>query len=318
MLEKMKIDILIPTFNRSDFLQKNLDHIANQINYSKDPDTFNIIISNNASSDDTEKIINVFIKENPGIRLKYNRNEINVGLEKNVVKLLSLAHNEFVLWIGDDDYFADGYLNFLVEKINIIDNLGLVIPGIKSVNKNGQYTIGRNESFDHVNLSPGYENTLKYSHLAHQMSGLLMKRETLLKDYLLSPEYRNPYLFIYFAANRILKYNSIYAPEFKTTIVTYNQKDWGYNQVGLLDEVFKSYLSLKNDLPEKSIAELMLYFTMKHSYRLKINIGNPFRLFKQHKYLVHRTPKLQGFNKKLALLFLKEYLSLTFRKVETK
>jgi glycosyltransferase involved in cell wall biosynthesis len=313
MLGELKIDILIPTFNRSNFLKKNLDHIAIQINTSKNSNTFNIIISDNASSDDTEKIIGIFIMENPGIHIKYNRNEINTGLEKNMVKLLSLANNEFVLWIGDDDYLADGYLKFLVEKINIIDDLGLVIPGLQSLNKNGKYLIGRKESFKHINLSPGYENTLNYSHLAHQMSGLLMKRESLLKDYLLTPEYRNPYLFIYFAANRMLKYNSIYAPEFKTTIVTYNEKDWRYNQVGLLDEVYKSYLALKDNLTEKHITELLLHFTMMHSYRLNINIWNPFRLFNQYSYLTHSLPKLKGINTRLALLLLKEYLSLTFK-----
>ena len=314
----MKIDILIPTFNRCSFLKKNLQHLSQQISSSGYQDNFNIIISDNASQDDTETIVRDFIRKNQIINVRYYRNELNIGLEKNMVKLLSLAVSDYILWIGDDDDLAEGYLIFIVEMIRDIGNPGLIIPGIQAIDSNLDITQLRIEPFKYKILNPGFESVLNYSHYAHQMSGLLMYRKDLMTDYLKYDEYRNPYLFILLASNRLLIYKSVYAPEFKTTVNSYNEKNWSYNQVGLLDEVYKSYLALSDSLPEKQITELLIHFTRMHSYRLDMKINKPKKLLNQYLYLIKSTPGLTGFKRKLAILLFKEYCLLLVRKFEIK
>lgn len=312
----VKIDILIPTYNRSCFLKKNLQHLSQQIYFSGYQNNLNIIVSDNASTDDTEKIVREFLIKNPDIKVKYNKNELNIGLEKNMVKLLNLAVSDYILWVGDDDYIAEGYLVFLHRMIIDGEMPGLVIPGIQSIDSNQNITQIRAAQFKYKIVEPSFHSVLNYSHYAHQMSGLLMYRKSLLEDYLKNKDYRNPYLFIFLASNRLLNYNSVYAPEFKTTVTSYNEKDWSYNQVGLLDEVYKSYLALSDVLPDKKITELLIQFTKMHSYRLEIKIRNPLRLINQYFYLIKSTPGLIGFKEKLAILLLKEYCLLIIRKFE--
>jgi len=100
----------------------------------------------------------------------------------------------------------------------------------------------------------------------------------------------------------------IYAPKFKTAVQVDNEKDWGYNDIGLLDQVFYSYLMFQDKLNKEQIAELLVHFIRMHSYRLQIQVSKPGLLIKYFRKLSHLVPGNQIFTGKLALLLFKEYL----------
>lgn len=79
-------------------------------------------------------------------------------------------------------------------------------------------------------------------------------------------------------------YPGIYTPSYKILVSIGNNKDWHYNDVGLLDEVFKNY-RFSHDLGEYKQAKLILQFTMKHSYRLNITKWNPKKSYNLYKKL---------------------------------
>lgn len=135
----MLIDILIPTYNRSDDLQRNLRLLTNQIKSDNLQSVVRILISDNFSTDNTKEQVENFVStsEASGIEIVYSRNNRNIGLESNVVRLLELATSDFVLWIGDDDYLADGYLDFLVKAVEQRPLLGCIIPGLASLYEDG-------------------------------------------------------------------------------------------------------------------------------------------------------------------------------------
>lgn len=306
------LDVLIPTYNRSEFLLKNLNHLQGEILKYQLTEVIRLIISDNCSSDDTEVKVKEFIKLSP-LEIVYNRQETNLGLEPNMVSILSKASAPFVMWIGDDDFLAKGYLKYCLNRINEIDNIGLIIPGLSSLFEDGSVEQGRLERFDEVVLNPEFESAWAYSHLSHQMSGLVMRREELLEGYLAKPKYRNPYLFIQLTTNRMLQYQSVYAPKFKTLVAVFNDKDWGYNQVGLLDEVFKSYLAFLGQISEQQVMKLLIRFSVLHSYRYNIRWYRPVSLIKKYFHLVHQTPTLSGFRSELAKHLVKDYLLSFFR-----
>jgi glycosyltransferase involved in cell wall biosynthesis len=241
--------------------------------------------------------------------IKYSRNSENLGLEKNAIKALEMAAADFVLWCGDDDFIADGYLEFLIRKIEENPNLGCVIPGLASLDQDGGVHSERVEAFEFSESGKGYQSVLRYSHLAHQMSGLMVRRRGLLEDYLRHSQYRNPYLFIYFAANCMLKYDAIYAPRYKTLVTTFNQKDWSYNDIGLLDEVFKNYFALSDQLNDREIDQLLLRFLVMHSYRLAFRPLKPALLLRQYRSLMSMGGVTGNFKRKATVLFVKEVAS---------
>ena len=108
----MKLSICIPTYNRSKHLINCIESIVSN-NISKGLD-FQICISNNCSTDETESIVQSYIGRLP---IKYHKNESNLGVARNVLKVIEMADSEFVWLIGDDD---------LLMPTAVVDVLGLI------------------------------------------------------------------------------------------------------------------------------------------------------------------------------------------------
>lgn len=306
-MSDIRLEILIPTFNRAKDLQKNLSQLSSQITDQGLNRTISISISDNCSEDQTKSVVTNFKQKNPTIEVNYTRNSSNIGLEPNVLQLLKNATAPYILWLGDDDYLAEGYLSFVLDKIKNND-VGVIITGLASLKKDGSVIVQRDQSTPIYDFEAGYESMFGYSHLAHQMSGLVVRREGLYEKYTQNAPYRNPYLFIFIAAESLLRHNGIYAPKFATQISDFNPKDWGYNKVGLLDEVFKSYYPFLEELGEEKVKRLLIRFSVLHSYRYNIDKWHPLRLFSQYRSLINAVPSINQFKKELALHLFKDYL----------
>lgn len=302
------VDILIPTFNRSEFLVKNVELLISEIEKNALQNQITINISDNHSIDDTELFIQDIINNYKHLTIRYFRQKENIGLEPNVVSLMEKSTSPYVMWIGDDDLIDEGYLSFCIESIQKNDELGCIIPGLKHLYSNGTVKLARLEDFDFKSYGSGYEALLEISHLAHQMSGLLMLRKDLLPEYLKNEKLRNPYLFIFWISYCLYYKGGIYSPKFKTAVTSFNEKDWSYNQVGLIDEVFKSYLYFKDILSDTQLKNVLLRFSVLHSYRYSINWKKPVRLFKQCRYLFPLLPHLKGLKRSILIQLMKDYL----------
>ena len=94
----MKLSICIPTYNRA-------SHLANCLNSiilcdSKSEFNFEVCVSDNCSSDDTESVVR---HAQSFIDVKYRRNSSNIGIPRNFLQVVSMAEGEFIWLIGDDD-----------------------------------------------------------------------------------------------------------------------------------------------------------------------------------------------------------------------
>jgi glycosyltransferase involved in cell wall biosynthesis len=61
---------------------------------------FQVCVSDNHSTDDTENVVR---NAQSSIDIKYQKNEINIGMSRNFLKVVSMADSDFVWMIGDDD-----------------------------------------------------------------------------------------------------------------------------------------------------------------------------------------------------------------------
>lgn len=301
------LSILIPTYNRAQDLLINLNHLYNEINRDDLVNEVCIIISDNFSADNTRELVEHFIAKHQDLQIIYKCQNENIGLERNAVSVFEYASSPYVMFIGDDDLVGKGYLRFCIGQIQGNSYIGCVIPGIKSVNRSGEEKVGRVENYEFKIIEKGYDAVYYYSHMGHQMSGLVIKSGKVLHAYLSKPEYRNPYLFIYFTAYCLYNHRSIYAPMFKTAVQIDNEKDWGYNEIGLLDEVFKSYYYFIGEMADEQIANILIHFVRMHSYRLEIHARNPFVLLQKGYRLSTIGGHIKGFKRKLAILLVKEY-----------
>ncbi len=117
-----KVSILIPTYNRAHFLAPCLDSVLSQ-----DYQDFEVIISDNHSTDNTQEIMKKYLTDN---RVRYYRNETNLGIIQNWKKLLyEYASGDYGKLLCDDDYLADK--QHLKKGIELIlrEKLAIVISG---------------------------------------------------------------------------------------------------------------------------------------------------------------------------------------------
>lgn len=108
------LSICIPTINRIDYLKKTIDSIVCQSVFLT-TNLVEIIISDNASTDETRKIALAYCEKFPN-KVLYYRNEFNI-LDKNFEKCLSLGRGKFLKLNNDTLFHRDNSLNFILKLI---------------------------------------------------------------------------------------------------------------------------------------------------------------------------------------------------------
>jgi glycosyltransferase involved in cell wall biosynthesis len=125
-----KISIIIPTYNRSSYLKQAIESILKQ-----SISDFEIIITDNASTDDTELIVKNFFDK----RIKYFKNVENCGVVRNHNLALEKCASDLIHIFSDDDLMIEGCLE---SKINILNepqnkSVGLLHSDIVIINSDG-------------------------------------------------------------------------------------------------------------------------------------------------------------------------------------
>ncbi len=110
----MRISICIPTYNRADHLNNCLHSIIS--NKSRSAIDFEVCVSDNCSTDDTEKVVR---RAQVNIGIKYQKNFKDFGAPRNFLNVVAMAEGEFVWLLGDDDLlmpYALECLNDLIDQ----------------------------------------------------------------------------------------------------------------------------------------------------------------------------------------------------------
>jgi glycosyltransferase involved in cell wall biosynthesis len=115
----INLSFCIPTYNRARYLNCLLDvfyKLFDKFNF-----TFEIIISNNASTDETDLIVEKYIDLLP---IKYFKQSSNIG-GRNLKYAIKQASGELFMYLADDDLFDINGLNASVEKM--LNNTNAVV-----------------------------------------------------------------------------------------------------------------------------------------------------------------------------------------------
>lgn len=102
-----KITVVIPTYNRSLFLIEAINSVLNQTYQN-----FHILVSDNASTDDTEEIVRSF-NDN---RIIYIKHKTNMGMQRNWEFALKYPKERFAALIKDDNCML---INHLINGLTV-------------------------------------------------------------------------------------------------------------------------------------------------------------------------------------------------------
>ena len=124
------VSIGMPVYNGERFLCQSLDSILAQT--CKD---FELLISDNASSDRTQEICREYATKDG--RIRYMRNSINVGAAKNYNNLLELSSGRYFRWAPADDLFAPTSLEQCVTVLETNQDVVLCYPKTALIDESG-------------------------------------------------------------------------------------------------------------------------------------------------------------------------------------
>ncbi|MGA7521619.1 MAG: glycosyltransferase family 2 protein [Acidobacteriaceae bacterium] len=113
--DRVLLTIAVPTYNRSQCLHQLLERLLPQ---TASQPGIEVIVSDNASADNTCEVVRHFIED--GARVRYIRNPANIGADANFLQCYNLAQGEYLWIVGDDDIILNGsvarILDILTEQ----------------------------------------------------------------------------------------------------------------------------------------------------------------------------------------------------------
>lgn len=112
-MNNVKLCICIPTYNRSKFLEVCLEHLLPQVKCNEDVE---VIVIDNASTDNTKGVMNAITSEYSNIH--YYRNEMNIGYSGNQVRCIEYSNGQYTAILSDDDVYTDNLVDDIVDIIN--------------------------------------------------------------------------------------------------------------------------------------------------------------------------------------------------------
>ena len=125
-----KISVMLLTYNRSKLLPRAIKSVLNQT--FKD---FELVIVNNAATDNTDEIVKSFLGDK---RIVYKKHEKNTGPFGGLNTCLDNVSGQYVLNLADDDELVQDALETISQKIDEFSPKGINILWFDSIDAEAQ------------------------------------------------------------------------------------------------------------------------------------------------------------------------------------
>lgn len=106
-----RVTLAMPAYNADAYIETAIDSILAQ-----SFEDFELVITDNASVDNTEAICTRLAQKDS--RIRYIRNERNLGAAANYNLGYQLARGEFLKWCAHDDFISKNYLQLAVQALD--------------------------------------------------------------------------------------------------------------------------------------------------------------------------------------------------------
>jgi glycosyltransferase involved in cell wall biosynthesis len=129
------LTIAIPTHNGATHISRTIESILSELCESVSS-LVHILISDNASDDDSWNIIESYARAHPKLFTTV-RQHTNIGFDRNVDFLFTRADGEYVWVLADDDALAPGGIGKLLAILQASPGLNLVFVGGSDIEADG-------------------------------------------------------------------------------------------------------------------------------------------------------------------------------------
>ncbi len=148
-----RVTIGMPVYNGSGYLREALDSILAQTFQD-----FELVIGDNASTDDTEKICREYAARDP--RIRYYRHPKNLGAAANFNYVFRECHTEYFRWAAHDDLISPNYLERCIAALDANPEAVIAYTKTAEIDEDGNVvefrdpdTIGYDSPYRHVRFA---------------------------------------------------------------------------------------------------------------------------------------------------------------------
>jgi len=174
-----RVSVGLPVYNGEGRIERALDSVLNQ-----DFRDFELVISDNASTDRTRSICETYVERDR--RVRYFRNDTNIGVNPNHDRVFELARGKYFAWFADDVEYLSGMLRQCVQVIEEAPaSVVLVYPRCEMVRDGQTVAVDERRSIESRDPRPyrRLESVVRHVLMVNQLYGL-MKRDALGKTQL--------------------------------------------------------------------------------------------------------------------------------------
>lgn len=122
LVEKPLVSVALASYNGEAYLEQQLDSI-----FAQDYDSFEIVVSDDASTDQTKAILNSSryrdIARQRGVEYRVYCHDDNVGYVKNFQRAVEECRGQYIAFSDQDDIWRDDKLRLQVEQLRASDDL---------------------------------------------------------------------------------------------------------------------------------------------------------------------------------------------------
>ena len=156
------VSIGMPVYNGKLFLCQALDSLLAQ-----DYVNFELIISDNASTDGTQEICKEYVERDN--RVRYYRNKVNMGATWNGNRVFELSTGKYFMWGSHDDYWDSKYINTCLQTLKTSKNIVLAGTICRSIDSDTNQLRFVDKGFSTIGLNPS-QRFIRYKSIIHSGS----------------------------------------------------------------------------------------------------------------------------------------------------
>ena len=130
MTTRVKVSMAMPVYNGEAYVEAALRSLGAQTY-----EDYELLISDNASTDRTEQICRDIAAGDP--RIRYARRPVNVGFARNQNDVIRLSRGEYFLLTHHDDLRAPDYLARTVEVLDSDPTVSVCYTGTQDIDERG-------------------------------------------------------------------------------------------------------------------------------------------------------------------------------------
>lgn len=126
------ISVTVTSYNYGKYILRQLNSVKGQSFQD-----YEIIIADDCSKDNSVSLIETFIEENPQLKIKFIKNEKNIGLHRIRNQVLDAAAGTYIMFCDSDDWMDPDCLEELAREAKRT-GADRIISEIRDVDQNGK------------------------------------------------------------------------------------------------------------------------------------------------------------------------------------